>query len=47
MRSCWLYSADDRPDFAQLSSQIDSQLTALADYVDLSMFGGEGATTQD
>jgi hypothetical protein len=47
MRSCWLYSADDRPDFATLSSQSDGELTALADYIDLSMFQGEGAETQE
>ena len=46
MRSCWAYSAEDQPDFAQLASQIDSELTALADYVDLSMFEGEGTATQ-
>ena len=49
MHSCWLYSAEDQPDFAYLSSQIDSELSALADYVDLSMFEGEGtaAATQE
>lgn len=46
IRSCWAYSAEDRPDFAHLASQIDTELTALAEYVDLSMFEGEGMDTQ-
>ena len=41
MESCWAYSAEDRPDFSKLSSFFVSELTALADYVDLSMFAGD------
>lgn len=47
MHSCWAYGAEDRPDFAHLSSQIDSELAALADYVDLSMLEGEETATQE
>ena len=37
MESCWAYYPDERLDFIQLSSQLDTELSALADYVDLSM----------
>lgn len=41
MESCWAYNAEDRPDFSKLSFLVVSELTALADYVDLSMFAGD------
>ena len=45
MRSCWAYDTEDRPDFTLICSQVDTELTVLADYVDLSMFAGEGTAT--
>lgn len=38
MRSCWAYRSEDRPDFEELVSSLDQELTSLAEYVDLSMF---------
>lgn len=37
MQSCWKYDAQDRPDFVQISSQLDDQLTAFADYIELAV----------
>ena len=41
MRSCWSYRSENRPDFEELASSLDKELTTLADYVDLSMFADE------
>lgn len=45
MESCWAYGTEDRPDFAKLSFLVDTELTALADYVDLSIFAAGGKVT--
>ena len=41
MQSCWSYRPEDRPEFEELVSSLNSELTALAEYVDLSMFAEE------
>lgn len=41
MKSCWMYRPEDRPEFEELASSLNNELTALAEYVDLSMFAEE------
>ena len=41
MRSCWAYRPEDRPEFEELVSILNKELTTLADYVDLSMINEE------
>jgi hypothetical protein len=41
MKSCWAYRPEDRPEFEELASSLNSELTSLAEYVDLSMFAEE------
>ena len=43
MRSCWAYRSEDRPEFEELVSSLDQELTSLAEYVDLSMFAEDTA----
>ena len=38
MCSCWAFRPEDRPEFEELVSSLDQELTSLAEYVDLSMF---------
>ena len=38
MQSCWVSRPEDRPEFDDLVSSLEKELTTLADYVDLTMF---------
>ena len=41
MNSCWRYRPEDRPEFEELVSSLNKELTTLADYIDLTMFAEE------
>ena len=41
MKSCWSYRPEDRPEFEELVSTLNKELTTLADYIDLSMITEE------
>ena len=42
MHSCWASRPEDRPEFDEVVSSLDKELTTLAEYIDLTMFTKDG-----